>query len=219
MEIWKDIDWIDSVHRYQISNLGNIRRTQKNGEWCYSQPFKDEKGYMNIYLTYQPYKTHKYKIHRLIAQAFIPNPDNKPEIDHINTIKDDNRIENLRWVTSKENSNNPISRAKHSKAMREHNPFKGRHHTDSCKKINSDKHSKQLYQVTIDNIIVGIWRNMRDAAKYYGCSYSTIHKAISRNNDTAVGYRWLYADDYWYIWQRPLQFDWEQITERQSHLY
>jgi hypothetical protein len=48
-------------------------------------------------------------VHRLVAKAFIDNPENKSEVDHINTIKDDNRISNLRWVTSTENSNNPLS--------------------------------------------------------------------------------------------------------------
>ena len=49
-------------------------------------------------------------IHRLVALAFIPNVSNKPEIDDINTIRDDNRVCNLKWVTKKENRNNPITR-------------------------------------------------------------------------------------------------------------
>ena len=51
-------------------------------------------------------KKQKFYIHRLIALAYIPNPDNKPEVDHINRIRNDNRIENLRWATHSENNQN-----------------------------------------------------------------------------------------------------------------
>ena len=48
----------------------------------------------------------KYNVHRIVAETFIPNPDNKPEVDHINRIRSDNRVENLRWVTRRENLQN-----------------------------------------------------------------------------------------------------------------
>lgn len=65
-------------------------------------------GYRAIVMTENGHKE-RYLIHRLIAKYFIPNPDSKPYVDHINTDRLDNRPENLRWVTQKENMNNPLS--------------------------------------------------------------------------------------------------------------
>lgn len=83
-------------HRvYEVSNLGRVKL---NGEIV--EPYINS-GY---------YMIGTFKIHRAVAELFIPNPENKPCIDHINTIKTDNRAENLRWVTAKENMNNPLTR-------------------------------------------------------------------------------------------------------------
>ena len=68
------------------------------------QPTKRPDGYMTVHLRKNG-KQKTFKVHRLLALAFIPNPENKPCVDHINGIKDDNRLENLRWVTYSENMN------------------------------------------------------------------------------------------------------------------
>ena len=68
------------------------------------KPQKDKKGYMLVSLCKNG-KVKQFYAHRLLALHFIPNPENKPEVDHINGIRDDNRLENLRWVTHKENMN------------------------------------------------------------------------------------------------------------------
>lgn len=75
-------------------------------------PVPDKDGYLCIGIKINGKDTTR-KIHRLVAEAFIPNPDNKPEVNHINGIKSDNRLENLEWVASKENTRHMIEVLKH----------------------------------------------------------------------------------------------------------
>lgn len=114
MEIWKD--FITSNGYYQISNKGNIRFVLFNkGAIIGYNPVNQYncQGYKLASLGGK-----QYRVHRLVAELFIPNPDNKPEVDHINGIKDDNRVENLRWVTRSENMRNPITLEKLRKPKR-----------------------------------------------------------------------------------------------------
>ena len=100
-------------HTYEISNLGRVKVDGKIVE-----PHMNN-GYLGI---------GSFCIHRAVAELFIPNPENKLQVDHINTDRHDNRAENLRWVTNKENSNNPLTRKHMSEA------FKGRTHTEEAKR-------------------------------------------------------------------------------------
>ena len=114
-EIWKDIDGYNGI--YQVSNLGRIKsvarfRKGKNNSLV-PLPEKimkiQDRGRGYLYVNFGMGCKHRKYIHRLVAEHFIPNPENKPEIDHINTDRTDNRVENLRWVTHKENMNNSLT--------------------------------------------------------------------------------------------------------------
>jgi len=109
-EIWKDIPGYEGF--YQISNLGKVRSLNryvksKNNS---IKLLKSKRMTISIYDVGYEYiclskkgKRIKHKIHRLVALAFIPNPNNKPEVNHINGIKHDNNYLNLEWATSSEN--------------------------------------------------------------------------------------------------------------------
>ena len=113
-EIWKDIEGYEGL--YQVSNLGRVKSLERYNLGIKNKYIKerflkqhpDGKGYLMVWL-YKGTKRKTMKVHRLVAKTFIPNPKQKPQIDHINAERQDNRVENLRWCTEKENSNNPIT--------------------------------------------------------------------------------------------------------------
>ena len=105
-EEWKVIDGYNN--NYSISNKGNVKN---NNTDKILKPRLGRHGYYRLNLRLN--KKHKtVDIHRLVAMAFIPNPENKPCVDHVNNIKTDNNVNNLRWVTNSENNyNQKLSKA------------------------------------------------------------------------------------------------------------
>jgi hypothetical protein len=109
-EIWKDIKGYEGY--YQISNLGRVKslaktifcknnRNKKVAE-IILKPSISANGYPGVTLCTGKYK--RFSVHRLVAISFIPNPENKPTVNHINGVKYDNRVENLEWATYIENN-------------------------------------------------------------------------------------------------------------------
>ena len=92
---------IEGTH-YEISTLGRVRRIGKRN---LTKGHSDKLGYVVVALPINNKRTN-FRVHRLVAQAFIPNPENKEQVDHIDGNRANNRVENLRWVTAEENANN-----------------------------------------------------------------------------------------------------------------
>lgn len=101
-EIWKNIQGYEGY--YQISNYGKVKSLKFNKEKIL-KPGLTSNGYLQITL-FKNNKRKKFMIHRLVGEYFIPNPKNKPEIDHEFGDKIDNYYRHLKWVTSSENSKN-----------------------------------------------------------------------------------------------------------------
>lgn len=122
-EIWKDIKGYEGL--YQVSNKGQIKSTERFGTKGGILKGSLRSGYHRVILTKQN-KSRYYSVHRLVAETFIPNIENKKNIDHIDTDRLNNSVDNLRWVTDKENVNNPRTLEK----MRKRKPWNKGIHTD-----------------------------------------------------------------------------------------
>ena len=193
-EIWKEIEGFDN---YQISNLGRVKNIKFDR---YVKPLVGNRGYVHVNL-YKDGKMKRLSLHRLLAIAFIPNTENKPCIDHINTDRSDNRIENLRWATRKENHNNPLSIVNHGNASR------GRVVSEEQKKNQSEKmkgrfkgvrkSSKKIIQLTLDEIFVREWDAIKDAAESLGVSSTAIWNCLNGKSQvkSIKGYKWKYKKE------------------------
>lgn len=194
-EIWKPIKGYEGY--YEASNMGNIRsvdriilstanilhteHTQLRKGRLLKQG-NGRKGYKLVVLQ-RDGKKKTFYAHRIIAITFIENPENKPCIDHINGDHTDNRAENLRWCTQKENINNPNTLHKNVATLRNNN-------ANGCKPKNILQLDKETFAV-IREIPpkTSFFKDMGYVREY-------VTSACRNKNKLAYGYRWAFKDDY-----------------------
>lgn len=102
-EIFRPIATYEAL--YQVSNLGRVKRSYKNGKTKILNHFLNTNGYHRVDLCKNGERK-TMQVHRLVALVFLPNPDNKTEVDHIDLNKNNNQADNLRWATQSENNKN-----------------------------------------------------------------------------------------------------------------
>ena len=199
-EIWKPVVGYEEL--YEVSNFGRVRsldRIDSNNhplKGVILKPYISNSGYLLVGL-YKQQKRDRKLLHRLVAEAFIPNPENKPEIDHINTIKTDNTVflnedgsvnydkTNLRWTTRKENINNPLTKTKMQ--INAGKPSKGKYGKEHPA-------SKPIIQYDKDSNFIKEWNCITDVERKMGYSVSNISSCLRGKSNTACGYIWKYKN-------------------------
>lgn len=181
-ELWMPVPGYEGL--YEVSNLGNVRslfRFKKQLKWNITR---------NGYATVQLFKQKQSKrvlVHRLVAMAFIQNPENHPQVNHINENKLDNSARNLEWVTAKENMNHGTRLQRQLKAID--------YSTESRKQIarvNGRKACKPVVQMR-DGKVVARFNSAKQASIMTGLNHSHICECASgKRYKTVGGYNWKY---------------------------
>ena len=181
-EIWKSIKGYEG--EYEVSSHGRVRSLNRltwNGvsHWLKEgrvlTPRKTKTGYLRVQLNGRD-----YYIHRLVGETFIPNPDNKLTINHIDEDKSNNHVENLQWATQAEN-----------------NAWSDRVERIAAKNRGKVINNIPIAQFDLDGNFISVYNSALEASRMLGIDNSTISKAVKGRMKTAGGFKWemIHFDD------------------------
>lgn len=166
IEEWKDIEGYEGL--YQVSNLGRVKRSK--GKYMKSERilrlFINTPGYLQVMLC-KNNKCKKFTVHRLVAEAFIPNHENKPQVNHIDEDKTNNMVSNLEWMTAKENVNHGTR---------------------------NERSSKKIKAIDIANGEWNDYKSISECARELGLHQSSISMCLKGKRKTSGGYTFKYKE-------------------------
>lgn len=164
--MWEKIIFEGKETDYSVSDNGEVRKDTTN--YILSQSC--QQGYMHVTLLISG-KQKRMRVHRLVAEAFIPNPENKPYVNHIDSIRSHNYVDNLEWVTPAENSQHAAA----SGSM--------------------GKRGKPVVQYNLSGDRMVVFPSAMEAERQTGTPQSKITMCCQRKRETANDYQWRYEDD------------------------
>lgn len=173
-EVWKDVKGYDGL--YQVSNLGRIKSVRKN---MILSPFINTRGRYQARFKVKG-KIARPFIHRLVAEAFIPNPNNLPEINHKDENKLNNNVSNLEWCTTKYNSNYGTRNKRIGESNRKNGTY--------------DRQAKErsyiINQYDLNGNFIKQWKSATEIQRSIGYLKSNILRCCHGKTKTAYGYKW-----------------------------
>lgn len=206
-EIWKDVPGYEGL--YQVSNMGRVKSLERTREMNLPdhttapvneriRKFGKSLGYQNVTLSKDGINKH-FRVHKLVAMTFIPNPRLCTQINHKNGDKHDNRVENLEWCTPKEN----ICHARETGLIKTTPSFKGHHHTKEAirrikdgNKWGTSKRHRVIDQYDYDGILfLRTWHGFVEIKKTLGFNGQNVQACCNGRIKHAYGYSWRYADE------------------------
>lgn len=180
-EIWKDIPGYDG--KYQVSNFGRIRSFNTiNGEVVIRKLNKHTEGYLKVDLWKNGRVKSKY-VHRLVAEAFIPNPHNLPCVNH----KDEDKANNFVWV----NADGSVDFEKSNLEWCDYN-YNNNYGTHNKRMANTK--GKTVLQYDLDGNLVKEWISAIEIKRQTGWSQGNISSCCVGKRNIAYGYKWKYAE-------------------------
>ena len=198
-EIWKDCKGYEG--KYQVSNYGRVWSIVRQQ---YKSQREDKDGYLIVTLVAKNGKIKKERVHRLVALVFIENPNNYPQVNHKDENKGNNCVENLEWVTAKQNCNYGTRNERVAEKIKGENHYLyGKHLSEEHRAhvIASSTKSEEVCQINIEtNTIVNTFKSMREAERQTGVKHQHIWRVCNHKRKSAGGFIWRYAEEV-SLWQ------------------
>lgn len=195
-KIWKDVNGFDKD--YQISNFGDVRIKKSDGSFKQLKPTKFGKGYLHINLV-KGGKQKSFQIHRLVAEAFVPNPKNLPIINHKDENPLNNCANNLEWCTYSYNINYGTRLERYRKTCKQNHSTK--RFLETMKTRGRSRAEKEVLCLDKEMNIIKNYKSVAEGARFLGVNPNTIHTImrLNKRNGTkwmSYGFLWVYKEDF-----------------------